>query len=289
MGRYLKAAFFAVLPLSLLGNVPVNVLAVLGFAILGFGHPGFWMLGLGLEVAYLFTLTSNARFRRAVDTRLEMDKLQGAEAKRRILIEKLNSASRRKLELAEEKSRRILQTLRDNEAPDYVVVGNVEALSKLLWTYLKLLFASTVLENSSTASNEEALRAQCTALKRDIEDAATPLTIRQSKQATLEIVEKRLENVARRDQSAREIESDLARIEAQLGLGLENAAIRDREQVVDFNLDLASHLMDTSIYGDSGADIADVDEAYNLSPVQAAAALDPDTAVKRRGAAQRVR
>jgi len=265
MGRYLKAAFLATLHLPLLGNIPVNLFAFVGCMILGFGHPGFWLLGLGLETAYLFSLATNPRFRRAIDTQVEMKNLQGAEVKRRNLIEKLNSAARKKLEAAEAKSRQILQTLRDHEAEEYVVLGNVEALNKLIWVYIKLLFARTILESAGSASaTDSALQTQLESLQREVSDEGIPITVRQSKLATLEILEKRLENVARRRHSWREIESDLERIEAQLDLGLENAAIRDREHAVDFDLDLASHLMDSNIFGDSVSDFADVDALYKI-------------------------
>lgn len=265
MGRYLKAAFLATLHLPLLGNIPVNLFAFAGCMILGFGHPGFWLLGLGLETAYLFSLATNSRFRRAVDARTEMKNLQEAESKRRILIEKLNSSARKKLDAAELKSRRILQTLRDHEAEEYVILGNVEALNKLIWVYIKLLFARTILESAGPISAvDSALQEQFESLRLEVEDESIPITVRQSKKATLEILEKRLENASRRKNSWREIESDLERIEAQLDLGLENAAIRDREQAVDFDLDLASHLMDPTIFGDSVSDFEDVDALYNL-------------------------
>jgi len=265
MGRYLKAAFLATLHLPLLGNIPVNLFAFAGCMILGFGHPGFWLLGLGLETAYLFSLATNARFRRAIDTQVEVQSLQSGEAKRRILIEKLNSAARKKFDAAEGKSRRILQTLRDHEAEEFVILGNVEALNKLMLVYIKLLFGRTILESAgSTSTPDGALQDQADSLRRDSSDESVPISVRQSKRATLEILEKRIENVARRKQTMREIESDLERIEAQLDLGLENAAIRSREQAVDFDLDLASQLMDTSIFGDSVSDFADVDALYEM-------------------------
>jgi len=42
--RYFKAAFWAAPEVAGLGRVPVNVLTLAGFGILGFGHAGFWLL-----------------------------------------------------------------------------------------------------------------------------------------------------------------------------------------------------------------------------------------------------
>src|SRR5262245_16204019 len=67
MLRYLKAAFLARPTIAGLGEVPVNLLAVAGVAILGFGCPGFWFLGLVLEAAFVFGLPSQPRFQQWVD------------------------------------------------------------------------------------------------------------------------------------------------------------------------------------------------------------------------------
>ena len=62
MWRYLKAAFLVGVEVPALGRLPVNALAAAGFFILGFGHPGFWFLGLAAEAAIVPTLAFNKRF-----------------------------------------------------------------------------------------------------------------------------------------------------------------------------------------------------------------------------------
>ena len=69
MFRYLSAAFTARPRVPGLGEMPVNLLALAGFGIVGLASPAFWFLGLGLEAAYLFGLASNSRFREIVDAR----------------------------------------------------------------------------------------------------------------------------------------------------------------------------------------------------------------------------
>jgi hypothetical protein len=69
MFRYLSAAFTARPRVPGLGAIPVNLLALAGFGIVGLANPAFWFLGLGLEAAYLFGLASNSRFREIVDAR----------------------------------------------------------------------------------------------------------------------------------------------------------------------------------------------------------------------------
>ena len=67
MLRYLKQAFFATFRMEGLGDVPLNLLGLATFGILGFAHPGFWFLGGTLEAAYLLLATQSPRFRRQVD------------------------------------------------------------------------------------------------------------------------------------------------------------------------------------------------------------------------------
>jgi hypothetical protein len=62
--RYLKAAFWVGVDVPALGRVPVNLLGVLGVAILGVAKPALWLLGAGLETTLLFSLAFNHRFQK---------------------------------------------------------------------------------------------------------------------------------------------------------------------------------------------------------------------------------
>src|SRR5688572_15599270 len=63
LGDYIKSAFNA-RPLGML--IPPNWIGLAGFGMLGFLNPGFWLIGAGLEMAYLFGLATNPRFQRVV-------------------------------------------------------------------------------------------------------------------------------------------------------------------------------------------------------------------------------
>jgi hypothetical protein len=140
--------------------------------------------------------------------------------------------------------------------------GNQEALRRIAWYYLKLLTAQQNLEQLASETSENELRRQVQQLRADLADKGTSSTLRESKEATLRILEKRLENWTRREQSLAEIASDLTRIEAQIDLALENAGMADKTETISANMDLVSRLLDDSIYGDSGASIAEVEQSY---------------------------
>ena len=67
--------------------------------------------------------------------------------------------------------------------------------------------------------------------------------MRESKQATLELTQKRVANARRRTESLAEIASDLARIEAQVDLALEDAGLEGKPAVVTSNLNLLNQIL----------------------------------------------
>ena len=81
MLRYLKAAFLVGVDLPALGRIPANILGLSAFAVFGFGEPAFWLLGIGLETAFLFALAYNARFQKVVDAQALQLSEGDAEAK----------------------------------------------------------------------------------------------------------------------------------------------------------------------------------------------------------------
>lgn len=262
MFRYLKAAFWAAPSVAGIGRLPVNAVAVAGCSILGLGHPGFWLVGLGLETAYLFGLSANRRFRRLVDAQ-EIDLSQDAAAvQRQALVAKLGAADRSRLAAIDAKCAQILQLDRDAQTEEIVVAGNREALDKLTWLYLKLLVARTNLEAVEDARSPAELSRKLDELQREVRDARISPALLESKQATLRILEQRQANLARRDQTLREIESDLTRIEAQVDLARDNAGMRGKGGTISANINLVSQLLDESVYGDASASIAELNRAY---------------------------
>jgi hypothetical protein len=263
MRRALKAAFLLRVPLQGLGALPLNVLAVSGFAILGLGHPGFWLLGAGLEAGYLALLAGNRRFQRLVDGQGALALQQEAAARRDQLVHRLAAGAQNALRAQEAKCERIKALYAQRGLSDAVIEANRDTLRKLVWTYLKLLLARDSLESEETWTNEDALKRQMQTAEKELGQAGLNESVRESKQATLGIFRRRLENRARRSELLEEIKTDLARIEAQLDLAVENAAMQERQPEVSANLRLASDLLDQSLFGDSLDAVADLEERYD--------------------------
>jgi len=262
---YLKAAFWVRSRVPGLGNIPWNVLILVGFVILGIGHPGFWLLGAGLEAAFLTLLSTNSRFQNLVDARSKLRLESNQEEKRKELVERLDRASQQRMSMLRKRCRKVLQIYAENQTEDFIVEGNSQALQRLEWLYLKLLTARHMLLTHSEPGEEARLRETARALASDLEKSDLSETLRQSKAATLKITRQRLAHLDRREETLAEIDSDLTRIEAQIDLALDQATMSGKPEVLSGNVDLASTLLDDALYGDSSAEVASLDASFDYT------------------------
>jgi hypothetical protein len=269
MWRYLTAAFWARPAIPGLGRLPLNVLALIGVGVLGLANPGFWLLGLGVEAAYLFTLATNRRFQKIIDAEQITISPNDAEQKRQALINSLHPDERQRLSAIEAKAERILTVQRQSQFSDFALDGTREALGRITWVYLKLLIARHRLLDQARLDTPGELEQRVTTLERELASNQLSEAIRTSKTATLEITRKRLETLERRQQSLAEIDSDLVRTEAQIDLALENAAIQNQPSAIGSDLNLASHLLDSGLYGADAAMVMDLDQTFAPAPIAA--------------------
>ncbi len=262
MFQYLKDAFLARPHLPGLGAFPINVVAVACFIILGFGHPGFWLLGAGLEVAYLFFVATDSRFRKWVRAHEEARMSAEDEAKWKRLINQLTHRSRRRLSDLEAKCIKVMHLHRMSDAEDELIASNQYALKELMWVFLKLLIAQRNLYVSGHGGDEVEIRRSLAELEEELQRNDISRSLRESKAATVNILNKRLKNLERREQYNEEIESNLTRIEAQVDLALENASMKDRPDFISTDIEMAGILLDHMLYGDEESTVADLEDSF---------------------------
>jgi hypothetical protein len=261
--RYLKAAFFVGADVPALGRVPVNVLATIAFGILGFGHPGFWLLGLAAEAAILPTLAFNKRFQNVVDANERQLSSGDSQNKRTALVQALPPDDRKRIESLDRKCAKVLDVYRNAQADDFLIETNRDALDNLKWVYTKLLIARFHLLTAGTDDTAESLQRKILSIQNDLKDVQETPALHQSKAATLDIIKRRLANIERREQSLEEVESDLTRVESQVDLILDNAAMQGKPQTISTDLQLASDLVSGGLFGDAESAVADVDRGYD--------------------------
>jgi len=260
--HYLKAAFLVGVEVPALGRLPVNALLAAGLFILGFGHPGFWFLGLAAEAAIIPTLAFNKRFQNVVDAEERQISSGDSQAKRNSLVQLLPTEYKRRLADLERKCDKVIEVYRNAQAEEYIIDANRDALENLKWVYLKLLIARYHLLTAGTEDSPEALAKKIESLEADLKDSQDTPALRQSKSATLDILRRRLANVQRREQSLEEVESDLTRVESQADLVLDNAAMQGKPQTISTDLELASDLVSGGMFGEAESAVADLDRDY---------------------------
>jgi hypothetical protein len=223
---YILAAFHA-RPIGMF--VPPNWVGIAAFGLAGLANPGLWLIGAGLELAYLFTLVSNPRFRRFVDgTRLLRDR-RAWEARQQALVAGLAPDDRRRFEALSRRCQTILSqqqvTRPGAQSPELAAQG--EGLGRLLWIYLRLLLTKQAIQHvlrdsrSSSAPVEDRLA--------ELEDrlAGTQMSpeLRKSLEGQAEILRQRQARQAEAVQKLAFLDAELTRIEEQIELIREQAVV----------------------------------------------------------------
>jgi hypothetical protein len=265
--RYLKAAFLVGVQVPALGRVPLNALAAAGFLILGFGHPGFWFLGLAAEAAIVPALAFNKRFQNVVDAEDRQLSDGDSEAKRASLLQLLPAEYKQRLASLDHRCGKVLEVYHNAQAEDFLIDTNRHALENLKWVYLKLLIARYHLLTAGTEDTPDSLKKRIDSLQKELQDTQDTAALRQSRSATLDILQRRLANIRRREQSLEEVESDLTRVESQVDLILDNAAMQGKPQTISTDIELASDLVSGGMFGDAESTVADLDRDYGKSRV----------------------
>ena len=247
MWRYVKEAFWAHARVPLVGPLPFNALGVLGVGILGCAMHPLWLIGVGLETAYLFALATNPRFQRVI-TAQELERARKTdEQTRREQLAQLSPEERARLERLEAKIEQVARLYSTNESDNLLLDSSLDALRSLGGLHLRLLTAERNLQSASQQSDAVALARQSAALEHELSGGRElSASLRESKQATLTLTQKRLANARRRAESLTEIQSDLARIEAQVDLALEDAGLEGKPAVVTANLNLLNRILESN-------------------------------------------
>lgn len=214
---YLGAAFSA-RPLGM--PIPPNWFVLAAFGLLGaFLDPGFWLIGAGLEVAYLALLSRSRRFRAVVDAGARAEASTDPEAwavrRQRLLDELESSEQRRQVEL-EERCVEIAAALRGRPGGE----TQVEGLTRLAWLHLRLLAARAAIRRVQRDSPQETTaldRAEADLrdrLSRDDLDAELRRTLEQ--QAV--VIEARRTAHAQAGRRLERLDAEVERIRQQVAL-----------------------------------------------------------------------
>jgi hypothetical protein len=209
--------------------VPPNWIGLGVFAVLGVLNPGFWVIGLGAELGYLWVLATNKRFQRFVGASQKLQTRSQWQAKIDALIRQLSSEDQQRYRALEVRCWTLLEQQHAIQAPSPGLQAQGEGLSRLLWVYLRLLATrqaiNRILRGSGGSPNESiGLEDRINKLQARLQE---PLSeeLRKSLTGQTEILQQRLDKRREAKEKLAFLDAELTRIQEQVELVREQAVV----------------------------------------------------------------
>lgn len=234
---YVKAAFSWRYRVPGMGHLPLNVLALVGFGILGLGHPAFWLLGLAFEAGYLSLMAGEPRFQKLVQGRAFMEEKKRWQVRQSSLFESLDQPSQERYRRLVDVCQKIIANTEALNAGAAMGDLRTGGLNQMVWMFLRLLYTKirtkSITESVKAGELEEEIKRIAEQMEKESEGSA----MHRSLQGTLEIQKKRLENLDKAGGSLKVIEAELNRIEKQVRLLNEEASMSSDPESLTVRLD----------------------------------------------------
>ncbi len=277
---YIRAAFNA-RPLGM--PVPPNWIGVAAVGLLGILNPAFWLIGAGVELAYLLLLATNGRFQRLVDATAAAKQTQSAATRLEQALKRLPAADAQRFFALQ---RRCQTALSETPSDQHeVIAAQAQAFGRLAWLYVQLLTARAAIrrvvnlqETGDTQARlvenpglptQSLLSAQRDDLQRRLNQPGLSDDLRRSLLAQDEILAQRLAMHAEAKQKIGYIDAELSRVEQQVALVREQALLTAQPDGLRGGIDAVSeHLSQTTgwlreqqrVYAELGDVLADTHE-----------------------------
>ncbi len=253
---YVTAAFNA-RPIGMF--VAPNWVGLTAFGLLGMANPGFWVLGAVLELGYLLTLATNRRFQQTVEARPITAARQEWNDRIQRVLGRLTPEDRRVYDELSERCRSILELqLQGTTDSPPGLETQADGLGRLSWTFLRLLLARrTIGTVLGGARNDLELQRKIAALERQQQQLGLSEELARSIGGQLEILRQRLTQRSEGDRKLVFIEAELERIQQQVELIREQAAVSSDSDLLSRRIDEI-----TATLGATGQWIRDQQQVY---------------------------
>ena len=228
---YLWAAFTAK-PFGM--PIPPNWFGLAAFAMLGVVlSPGFFVVGAGLEIAYLAWLANNKRFRATVDA--DVRATRPDEQRYRALLDPLDHSARSRQTALEARASEIVASL--DKSP--VMAAHNDSVEQLVWLHLRLLSARQAIERVvATAKTESArLADQETSIDTRLAASDVDPDLRRSLEQQKAVIDARQAAHIEAARRKERIDAELARIDQQVSLIREQTLLSIDESRIGSSLD----------------------------------------------------
>ena len=257
--------------------VPPNFFFLGAMALLGiFVSPGFWLLGAGLELAYLIGLSSNRRFRATVEAQAARE--NPGERRYFALLDTLDRERRERQRALERRGREIVALLDS----DPMMGSYADSIEQLVWLHLRMLGASQTISQVLVVAREDSARLERQEEGIDARLAEPDLDpeLRRSLEQQKQVIDARQVAHAQAAVRAERIDAELARIDQQVSLIREQALLAGDEKRIGSSLDaLTSAFNEADRWLDNQRDLLgalDLDETVALPIRVLRGTTDPD-------------
>jgi hypothetical protein len=234
---YIRKAFNAK-PIGMF--IPPNWIGLGIFGLLGALNPGFWIIGLGLELGYLWVLGTNQRFQRYVSGSMQLQTRMEWQSRIDRLVEQLGVEDRQRYRVLEGRCRTLLEQQLHLQAPSSGLEAQGEGLGRMLWVYLKLLVTrqaiNRLIRGSSAPDESVDLEERMAKLKARLNESLTE-DLRKSLTGQVEILQQRLEKRREAKEKLAFLDAELTRIQEQIELVREQAVLSTDPETVSQRID----------------------------------------------------
>jgi hypothetical protein len=253
---YVAAAFNA-RPMGMF--VAPNWVGLAAFGLLGLANPGFWVLGAGLELGYLLTLATNQRFQRTVSSKPLTAARSEWTARIDTALRTLEPSDRRSYEDLAARCRSILDLqVHAGAEPPVGLETQADSLGRLSWMFLRLLLARRTIASVLGGTHQDAdLERRIAALERQQHQNGLTGELARSIAGQLEILRQRQQQRTDGDRKLAYIEAELERIQQQIELIREQAALSTDPELLSRRIDEI-----TATLGSTGQWIRDQQSVY---------------------------
>lgn len=239
MWDYIKAAFNA-RPLGMF--VAPNWVGLAAFGLLGLVNPGLWIIGAGLELAYLFVMANNKRFQRYVMGAGMLEAQQQTQEKLAAILNGLTPTLQQRYRALERRCKAILAQQHPERGLDAEIRAQGEGLGRLLWVYLRLLatyqsFARLLGEMINSEREGEPIEERIERLEAQLARDSVGENLRGSLTSQLDILRQRQASQREAREKLAFLDAELTRVEEQVELVREQAVLSSDPSAVSARID----------------------------------------------------
>jgi hypothetical protein len=239
LGDYFRAAFKA-RPMGMF--VPPNWIGLGAFGLLGILNPGFWIIGLGCELGYLWWLGTNPRFQRLVDGGQALDERRRWEQRLYQSLTKLPPEDQQRFRSLQKRCESILEQQAGGAGVSQGLEEQGEGLGRLVWIYLRLLLTREsirkILQESTKTHEEPAqMETRIRKIEEQLKETSISEDLRKSLSGQVEILRQRLEKKREAAVKLEFLDAELTRIEQQAELLREQAVLSTDPETVSQRID----------------------------------------------------